>query len=697
MQVMAEGAAIAEAPKVLWEPSKEEMENSNLAALIRFVEARRPDLNFGEYGEECYQKFHQWSVNNLPEFSSDVLDFFDIPMDKGHEVLSNPDNMEKARYFEDTQLSFAEVMLRRVQDAPDEPALISRVQGGEDRVISWQQLYDETSRWQQALKAAGVGEGDRVAVNLPNVPETVPVMLATANLGAIYSSTGTELPADALISRFGQIDPKVLVAADGQVFGDKTQDRQDVIAEVQQAVPSIQKTVVLPFSGDFNSDPAGELKDAVSMEEFLQPYSADNIDFERRPFNTPLYILFSSGTTGKPKCFLHSAGGTLFKHMVESQLQTDVKPGESVFYNTTPSWMMWQWLVGNLASQATVLMYHGHPMHPDIDAQWDFTSKHNCAHHGTAAPLVLNWEKAGLNIDHLDTSSLRSIMTTGDILPPQSFEFLGQMAPGVKIASISGGSDIDGCWILGNPFASTKVGRIDGPVLGSDIQIVDENTGLAVPVGTSGELICTTPVPSVLGFWNDTDGSKYHEAYYQEFEGKISQPVWHHGDLISMHGRGIEHHGRSDSVLNQNGLKKSPSEIYAALSQMKTIQNMAAVNFQRPDNQQAMTVLFVQPSQEGGVNDDMRAEIKRTISKRVDPGAAPRVVIEVPNILQTPNGKKAEKVMKKILAGATLSDEDAALYGGAQLAQVYEGISQDLHQKYPAPAVGGEEPSEPAA
>jgi len=685
-------------PVLLHTPTLEEMSQTQLAKFVDFVQAKHPELDFGPYGEACYNKLHDWSISHQEDFYVAVRDFSGLVGDWGERVIDNPDNMMETRFFSDSKISFAENMLKRVKDAPNEPAIISRYERGEDTIWSWQKLYDEVSRWEQVLKDRGVEEMDRVVVNMPNTPESVAIMLAASNLGAIFSSTGTELPAEALISRFGQTEPKVLIAADTHREGKKEENRLETIAEVQAGVPSIQSTIVVPVK-DEKPDISG-LKNAEHMDEALEKYEAREIEFIRRDFNHPQYILFSSGSSGKPKCFVHSAGGTLLSHVIESQLQGDVRAGDRVFYNTTRSWMMANWLDGNLASGATTLLYSGFHGYPDAYSQWDFANENGCTHFGTAAPLAIRWMNKGLNmIERGVNKALRVIMSTGDILPPPVAEYLHRSVAKVRSDSIFGGSDKDGCFGMGNPFSRCFAGLTPGWVLGTKCLVLDDD-GNEVENGQSGELTCVTPIPSVLGFWNDPDNAKFKEAYFEHYEGKIAKLVWRHGDSVMKVEVPLEdgtvvtqikHLGRSDDVLNQNGIKLSPTEIYTALDGLlPEDKGMAAISYQRPSDEQAITVLFVElDNPDAGVPDAMIEEIKHRVGDQVNPAAVPIEIVAVPSLARTPNGKTAGKVMKSALVGKVLSDEDASLYG-AKTVRWFENFASVLAAKYPRPSNGAQ-------
>ncbi|MCC7305872.1 MAG: acetoacetate--CoA ligase [Alphaproteobacteria bacterium] len=656
-----------DAPKMLWDPAEHAPEVTRLAEFARFLQ-QRTGQGFGKYDAAGYRALQKWSVENPESFYSAAWDFCGITGEKGKTVIEKTDKVPWARFFPDSKISYAENMLAFVQKKPAAPAIIARVQDGPDRVISWQELYNQVSLWEQALLGAGVAQGDRVAVYLPNIPETVIVLLAVSQIGAVFSSAGMEMGAADLINRFTQVKPKILITAEGYAHGAKIIDRKDVVERAKQEIDSLEKIIMVS-----------------EVKNFLAPYKPKKIDFVRRDFNQPLYILFSSGSTGKPKCFEHSSGGILLKHLLEYQLNSDVREGDRVFYHATPSWMMWNWLAGGLASGATILMYDGSPAYPDVYAQWNFTSAHHCTHHGTAAPVILSWLNAKAEPgSHCDLSDLRVVLSTGAVLPKQGFEYIhAAVKEDVKIASISGGTDIVGCFVGGNPFTPTYAGQVNGPMLGMDVEVWDES-GKPVSEGQAGELVCKAPFPSMpLRFIDDGDGARYRAEYFENYPGQ----VWRHGDSVEKTKEGqFVIIGRSDATLNQNGVRIGPVAIYDQLKPfMDKIREAAAVDFTRPDNKQTITILFlalndsIKDGAAAEVPGDLAAAIKKAVKDNVTPYAIPTEIIAVPGVLKTPNGKTAEVVIKKILSGKPVPN--ASLYG-EELVRNFEKIGAVLTTKY---------------
>ena len=646
-------------------PAKNGAESSRLADFKRFVEARH-GLDFGGYDFAAFERIHDWSVREPEQFWSALWDFAGIIGDKGKTVIKKSGTVPWARFFPDSKVSYAENLLYRVHKKPEDPAIIARTQDGPDRVLSWQDLCHEVSRWQQALQAAGIGAGDRVAVYLPNVPEAMIILLAASNIGAVFASAGMEMGAADLINRFSQVKPKILITADGYIHGAKKINREDTIQKVREQISSLEHVVVLKEG---------------SAHEFLMPFEVKPLEFMRRDFNHPLYILFSSGSTGKPKCFEHSTGGVMMKHISEYLLHCDVHPGDRVFYHATPSWMMWNWLVSGLMTGATILLYDGSPAHPDAYAQWEFTTSNGCTHHGTAAPVILSWETNKISPKaRYDLSKLRMVMSTGAVLPKQGFEFIHrEVKENVKIGSISGGTDIVGCFVGGNMFTPTYAGQINGPMLGCDVRVWNDD-GEDVKIGEAGEMVCLSSFPSMpLRFADDPDGARYEAEYFSHYAGKR---VWRHGDSIEKTAQGqFVIVGRSDATLNQNGVRIGTVAIYDQLKSFaEQIKEAAAIDFSRPDNRQTITVLFL-VLQDGAseVPPDLRNAIKKAVKDNITPYAVPTEIIAVPGILKTPNGKIAEVVMKKIVSGKSIPN--ASLYG-EDLVKNFEETGRDLNSRY---------------
>jgi acetoacetyl-CoA synthetase len=616
-----------------------------------------------------FSQLNDWSINNTADFWSALWDFHGVIGNKGNIILEQTQNVPYARFFPNGKISYAENMLAYWLENPTSQAIIYRHQNAQDRIISGGELCDQVSLWEQNLRTHGIRKGDVVGVYLSNVPETDIILLAASNIGATFCSAGMEMGGDDLITRFGAIRPKIIITAESYLFGDQIIDRTATIAKAKDKIDSIQHIIYIPIPGSDRDD------------QPLKNLTPQPLKFERHDFNHPLYILFSSGTTGVPKCFVHSSGGVLLKHISE-HLQSDISAGQRIFFHATPSWMMWNWVTSGLAMGATILKYDGNPLYPDTNAQWQFTCDNACNHHGTAAPLIMVWRDKGLNIkDKLDTSALQTIHYSAAVLPQQGFEFLqSNIKSGVKISGVTGGTDLVGYFLCSTPLDPVYKGQLVAPMMGVDIQIWDEN-GKPLPAGEAGELVCTNAFPSMpVEFLNDTNGEKYNDAYFDFYKGKTAQPVWRHGDTIYKTEQGqYVIVGRSDGTLNQNGVRIGSGAIYNQLEPFKDqIKDSCAIDFSRPDNSQTIIVLFL-VTENGDLPETLVKSIKSAVKDNVGPYSIPTEIIAVPGVLRNKNGKLAEVVTKKILAGKTIPNPD--LYG-TDLVKFYENLAKELQSKY---------------
>jgi len=564
----------------LWQPSAERIERSRIVAFMRTLER--------DLGVHCtdYQTLHRWSIEEPERFWSAVWSFGGVIAEtRGDVVLRHGDRMPGARWFPEARLNFAENLLRRRDEAP---ALIFRGEGSVQRRLSFAELHACVSRLAQALRAWGVAPGDRVAGYLPNLPEAVVALLAATSLGAIWSSCSPDFGVRGVLDRFGQIEPKVLFTADGYFYGGAVHDSLARVAELRGALPSLERVVVVPYAREEPQLDAG--LGAVSLDEALAPFAPAEIPFARLPFDHPIYILYSSGTTGAPKCIVHGAGGALLQHLKEHQLHADVQPGDRLFYFTTCGWMMWNWLVSGLASEATLLLYDGSPFHPDGNVLFDFAEQERMTIFGTSAKFIDAVAKAGLEPARShDLSSLKTMLSTGSPLAPESFDFVYQkIARDLCLSSISGGTDIVSCFVGGCPILPVRRGEIQSLGLGMKVEVFDD-AGRSVR-GEKGELVCTAPFPAMpVGFWNDPDGSRYHAAYFDKFPG-----VWCHGDFAELteHG-GVIIYGRSDAVLNPGGVRIGTAEIYRQVERIDEVLEGLVIG-QEWEND-VRVVLFVRP------------------------------------------------------------------------------------------------------
>lgn len=620
----------------LWNPK-----NPNATQLAQFMES------CGRGGEE-YQGFWRWSVDRPAEFWDRVWDMAGLIGDKGGVVLADADKMPGARFYPDGAINYAENLLRRRDDGV---AIIFRKEDGSERSLTFNELYGQVSRWAQALKRAGVGPDDRVAGFMPNMPETIIACLATASLGAVWSSASPDFGVQGVIDRFGQIEPKVLVTVDGYLYGGKQVDCLGKIKEIMPRLPGLRQTVIVPFLSK-----APQLDGAIEAGEFLQGTAACDIDFRRVPFNHPLFIMFSSGTTGIPKCIVHGHGGTLIQHVKEHRLQCDIRAGDKVFYFTTCGWMMWNWLVTALASEATLLLFDGNPFHPDGNALWDYTAKHDAMLFGTSAKYIDAMKQAGMRPkDTHDLSALRVITSTGSPLVHESFDYVyDAIKSDVHLASISGGTDIVSCFMLGNPVSPVYRGEIQGAGLGMAVDIFDDE-GKPMPAGAgSGELVCTKPFPCMpVKFWNDPDDVKYRAAYFERFED-----IWCHGDWVerTAHG-GFIIHGRSDATLNPGGVRIGTAEIYRQVEQIPEVVESIAVGQDYAGD--VRIILFVRLREGAALTDDVIARLKKQIREGASPRHVPAKILAVADIPRTKSGKITELAVRDVIHGRKIKNVEA--------------------------------------
>ncbi len=628
----------------LWEPSAEVIAAARMTAFMRAVDAA--------YSTQIsdYAALWRWSVENREIFWRTVWNFCGVIGDQSGAIVADGQRMPGARWFPEGRLNFAENCLR-VRGADD-----ALVFWGEDRVrrrLSRDELNAQVSRTVQALRAAGVKEGDRVAGFLPNLPEAVIAALAAAAIGAIWSSCSPDFGVEGVVDRFGQIEPKVVFVADGYFYNGKTFDTLDKVGELRARIKGVEHLVVVPYVNAPSdlSAPAG----AVTLDEFLAPFAPGEIEFVRLPFGHPLYILYSSGTTGVPKCIVHGAGGVLLQHLKEHQLHTDVRAGDRIFYFTTCGWMMWNWLVSGLASGATLLLYDGSPFHPDPAILFDYAQAERMTMFGISAKYIDAIRKAGLEpkrTHRLD--ALRTICSTGSPLAPEGFDYVyAAVKQDVCLASISGGTDLVSCFALGNPIAPVWRGELQCRGLGMRVEVWDEH-GEAVRE-TKGELVCTAPfVTMPLFFWNDPDGAKYRSAYFERFPG-----VWCHGDWAELTAHdGMIIYGRSDATLNPGGVRIGTAEIYRQTEQLGEVAECMAVG-QEWDND-VRIVLFVKLREGLELDDALRDKIRETIRRNLTPRHVPAKVIQVPDIPRTRNGKLMELAVRNLIHGVAVTNREAA-------------------------------------
>ena len=626
-----------------WRPSPDQLAEAGVTAFMDEA-ARRAGRVFDDY-----EALWHWSVEDVEGFWSLVWDFTGVTGEKGARVAADLDRMPGARWFPDARLNYAENLLRR-RDEGD-----ALVFWGEDRVkrrMSHAALYDAVSRCRQGLAAAGVAEGDRVAGFLPNMPEAVIAMLAASSLGAIWSSASPDFGVDGVIDRFGQIEPTVLFCVDGYHYNGKTIDCMGKNREIVARLPSLRSCVVVPYVGDGAS--TGEIDRAVTWEAFNAPFAAAEIDFRRTAFGHPLFIMFSSGTTGVPKCIVHSAGGTLLQHLQEHRLHGDIKANDRLFYFTTCGWMMWNWLVSGLASGATLLLYDGSPFAAGKEILFDLADAEGMTQFGTSAKFIEACGKFGLEPARSHRlEPLRALFSTGSPLSPEGFDYVyQQIKPDLLLASISGGTDIISCFALGCPILPVWRGELQCRGLGMAVDVFDEEGHLVR--GEKGELVCTRPFPSMpVGFWNDPDGRKYRGAYFERFEG-----VWCHGDFVEITPHcGMIIHGRSDATLNPGGVRIGTAEIYRQVEQIEEV--LESIVIGQPWENDVRVVLFVKLRDGLTLDDALAARIKEQIRAKTTPRHVPAKVIQVTDIPRTKSGKIVELAVREVVQGREVKNRES--------------------------------------
>jgi acetoacetyl-CoA synthetase len=631
----------------IWTPSPLRVADANLTRFMAFA-ARRGAAADG------YDALYQWSIARPDAFWEALWDFAGVAGERGAgPALEDGDRMPGARWFPGARLNFAENLL---QGADAEPAIVFRSERGERREVAWRELRASVARIAAGLARDGVGPGDIVAGFLPNLPEAVIAMLAAASLGATWTSCSPDFGIQGVLDRFGQVRPKVLFSADGYFYAGKTVDSLAPIAGALQSLPSVRRVVVVPYV-----DAAGggtQLPGAVSFAEYGERRAAPR--FERLPFDHPLYVLYSSGTTGMPKCIVHGAGGTLLQHLKEHLLHTDVKPGDRLFFFTTCGWMMWNWLASGLASGATIVLYDGSPLHPGPGVLWHMAAEEAVTIFGTSPRYLASLEKAGYRPrERHGLETLRTLLSTGSPLAPEQYDFVADaIGKEVQLASISGGTDIVSCFALGNPLLPVYRGELQCRGLGMKVEVWNDE-GRPV-TGEKGELVCTAPFPSMpLGFWNDPDGARYRAAYFERFPG-----AWHHGDYALLTPRGgLVILGRSDAVLNPGGVRIGTAEIYRQVEQLPEVQESVVVG--QEVGHDVRVVLFVRLRDGLVLDDALRERIRRQIRANATPRHVPAIILQVPEIPRTISGKVVELAVREAIHGRPVKNTDALANPGA--------------------------------
>ena len=630
----------------LWMPSEERKSQANITRFMQQVNAR-----YGLY-LNSYSEFYQWSVENIPEFWAVVWDFTDIKASRHYDqVVDDLTKFPGAKWFPGARLNFAENLLRY---RDDQLAFVFRGETKISKRMTYAELYDAVARLAHSLKEIGVTVGDRVLGYMPNMIETAIAMLAATSLGATWSSCATDIGPAAAIERLAQVEPKAMITADGYFYKGKAFDTLEHAAEVARGIPSLNKAIVVSYTRE--KPDISALPNAVHYDDFVSKESNLEIEFAQLPFHHPIYIMFSSGTTGKPKCLVQGLG-ILINHLKELSLHTDLRRSDKIFYITSCSWMMWNWLLSSLAIGATIVLYDGNPNYPDPGAMWKLIQDERITIFGCSASYIHYLKKENFSPrEHYDLSSLREISQTGSPLSAAGFEYVySQIKPDLHFNSISGGTDINGCFVNGSPILPVYAGELQSPALGMKIKSYDEN---AKPIwDEQGELVCEAPAPSMpLYFWNDPDGSKYHSAYFDVYPN-----VWRHGDYILIHNDtgGITFYGRSDAVLKPSGVRIGTAEIYVQMEKLPEIADSLAVGQNYQEDQRV--ILFVKLAPGHVLTDDLKEKIRRTLRENASPRHVPALILETPDIPYTLNMKKVESAVTNIFNRRAVSNRDALI------------------------------------
>ena len=630
--------------KSLWKPSEEHILSSQMWDFMQKVNTKH-GTNL-----DSYNKLYLWSIENPHFFWEDVWNYCEIIYSQSFSsVIDNVACKPGANWFEHSRLNFAENLLR-FQD--DRPALLFKGEDKIKRVLTYGELYKEVARLSSALKSAGINQGDRVTGFIPNIPEAVIAMLSSASIGSVWSSTSPEFGIKGVLDRFTQIEPKILFAADGYFYNGKRFDSMEKLNGILKHLPSIEKVVIIPYT---NKKPdISSLCNSILYDDFLSDYSEESIDFNQLPFDHPLYIMYSSGTTGLPKSIVHSAGGTLIQHLKELRLHTNLTRDDNIFYFTTTGWMMWNWLISSLAVGATVVLYDGSPLYPQNDAMWKMVEKSKITIFGTSAKFIAASQVSGLKpIDKFNLSELNTILSTGSPLVEENYDYIYRdVKPNLQLSSISGGTDIISCFALGNPMLPVYRGELQCIGLGMAVESYDQ---LGIPMrNQKGELVCEKAFPSMpIYFWNDPDGKKYRSAYFNDFGG-----VWSHGDFITIndHG-GVQIFGRSDATLNPGGVRIGTAEIYRVVEQFSEVEDSLVVGQYWLGDERI--ILFIKTVDNIQFSKRLQSSISNAIKTNCSPRHIPDIILSTTDIPYTINGKKVEIAVKKIIAGEEVSNRDA--------------------------------------
>jgi acetoacetyl-CoA synthetase len=650
--------------KPLWVPSRDKIKNANMTRFIEFVN-KKFGKKFGTYDE-----LYQWSVSSIPDFWGAVWDFAGVKASKRWDkVVDDLKKFPGTKWFPGAKLNFAENLLRY---RDDRVAFVFRGETQKSAKMTYRELYHTVARLAKSLREIGIQPGDRVAGYMPNMMETAIGMLAAASVGAVWSSCATDIGPQAALDRLGQIEPKVLFSVDGYFYKAKPFNTLGNAAEVAKGIPSLKKVVIVSYTE--TKPDLGNIPNAVHYEEFLAREKEPVLEFEQLPFDHPIFIMFSSGTTGKPKCMVQGAGGILLHHLKELMLHSDLKRDDKVFYITTCSWMMWNWLLSTLGVGATIVLYDGNPNYPDAYAMWKMVQDEKITFFGLSASYINYLRSEGIQPGkNCDLSSLREISQTGSVLSAEGFEWAyREIKKDLHFNSIAGGTDINGCFAIGSPIQRVFAGELQGGGLGMKVKAYGEN---GKPVwDKEGELVCEAPAPCMpLYFWNDPNGEKYKSAYFEYYPN-----VWRHGDYVVFHSdtKGITFYGRSDAVLKPSGVRIGTAEIYNVVERIEGVADSLAIG-QNWEGEQRI-ILFVKLAPGGSLTKELMDKIKKTLREKASPRHVPSIIMEMPDAPYTMNMKKVESAVTNIIHGRPVLNRDAL--SNPQVLDYFEKIVPELQK-----------------
>ncbi len=622
--------------KPLWQPSQKLKQESILQDFCKFINFKSSD---------SFKELWQWSVKNPEEFWSKFWDYSKIIGDKGSEIIKKDEIFNKSKFFPDSKLNYAQNILKKKSN---DIAINFLSEKGFEEHITWNNLYEKVCRFSNYLKKLSLKKGDRVAAYVPNKIETIISFLACAKNGIIWSSCSPDFGVQGVVDRFKQIEPKVLITSDYYFYNGKKINILDKVDEVLKQIPTIEKVVVF----NYYKKEKKSLKNFIDFEEALNIESDES--FERFEFNHPIYILFSSGTTGKPKCITHGTGNVLIEHNKEFMLHCDIRDNDKLFYYTTTGWMMWNWLVGGLATGSSIFLFDGAPVYPKIDVLLEYCQNKKINLFGVSAKYIDHLKNEKYNSKNLDLNSIKIITSTGSPLAEESFKYVyNNIKKDVHLASIAGGTDLVGCLVLGNLFSNVHKGEIQGQSLGIDVDVFTDD-GISTADGDKGELVVKQPFPSMpIKFWGDDDGQKYHKAYFTKFKN-----IWHHGDFIERTNKnGFIMRGRSDSTLNPGGVRIGTSEIYQQVEDIDFITEGLVVG--QDFNDDVRVILFVTTKNDQAIDEEKIKSIKSRIRKNCSPKHVPSIIIKVPEIPRTKSGKIVELAVRQVINGEKINNKEA--------------------------------------